>query len=84
VEDEEDGLVILGAKLLADEGLVLAEELGVELDVAWLINTVDVYCGPLAKERRKEHIFPRSKGYEYLLPNPAAMLKYGLSLLSLS
>lgn len=53
VEDEEDGLVILGSKFLADETLVLSKELGVELDVAWLINTVDVCYSLLAKRRRK-------------------------------
>ena len=42
VEDEEDGLVLLGAGLLLDVGLVLGEQLGVELDVAGLVDTVDV------------------------------------------
>jgi hypothetical protein len=42
VEDEEDGLVGLGAGLLGDVLLVLGEELGVELDVAGLVDTVDV------------------------------------------
>lgn len=34
VEDEEDRLVVLAAELLGDVGLVLAQQLGVELDVA--------------------------------------------------
>jgi hypothetical protein len=42
VEDEEDGLGRLGAGLLGDVLLVLGEELGVELDVAGLVDTVDV------------------------------------------
>lgn len=42
VEDEEDGLLILGASLLLDVLLVLGEELGLELDVARLVDTVDV------------------------------------------
>lgn len=42
VEDEEDGLVVAVAKLLGDELLVLAKQLGVELDVARLVDTVDV------------------------------------------
>lgn len=42
MEDEEDGLVLLGADLLLDEGLVLAEEFGVETDVSGLVDTVDV------------------------------------------
>jgi hypothetical protein len=42
VEDEEDRLVVVGLKGLLDVGLVLAEKLGVELDVAGLVNTVDV------------------------------------------
>jgi hypothetical protein len=42
VEDEEDGLVILGASLLLDVLLVLGEEAGLELDVTGLVNTVDV------------------------------------------
>jgi hypothetical protein len=42
VEDEEDGLVILGASLLLDVLLVLGEETGLELDVTGLVDTVDV------------------------------------------
>ncbi len=42
MEDEEDGLVLLGAGLLLDVGLVLVEEFGVETDVAGLVNTVNV------------------------------------------
>jgi hypothetical protein len=42
VEDEEDGLVGTRAGLLLDVLLVLGEQLGVELDVAGLVDTVDV------------------------------------------
>lgn len=42
MEDEEDGLVILGASLLLDVLLVLGKETGLELDVAGLVDTVDV------------------------------------------
>lgn len=42
VEDEEDGLVVLGLLLLLDVLLVLLEEFGAELDVAWLVDSVDV------------------------------------------
>lgn len=42
MEDEEDGLVILGLDGLLDVSLVLGEKLGVELDVSGLVNTVDV------------------------------------------
>jgi hypothetical protein len=42
VEDEEDGLLGLGLELLADVDLVLAQELGVQLYVARLVDTVDV------------------------------------------
>lgn len=42
VEDEEDGLVLVGAGLLLDVGLVLGQELGVKSDVAGLVDTVDV------------------------------------------
>lgn len=42
VEDEEDGLVLAGAGLLLDVGLVLGQELGVKSDVAWLVDAVDV------------------------------------------
>jgi hypothetical protein len=42
VEDEEDGLVLVGLDLLLDVGLVLGEELGVQADVAGLVDTVDV------------------------------------------
>jgi hypothetical protein len=42
VEDEEDRLVLLGLGLLLDVGLVLGEQLGVQLDVAGLVDTVDV------------------------------------------
>jgi hypothetical protein len=39
VEDEVDGLVVLLGQLLLDVGLVLAQELGVQLDVAGLVDT---------------------------------------------
>lgn len=42
MEDEEDGLVVRAANGLLDVGLVLGQELGVELDVAGLVDTVDV------------------------------------------
>ena len=42
VEDKEDRLVVVGLEGLLDVGLVLAEKLGVELDVAGLVNAVDV------------------------------------------
>lgn len=42
VEDKEDGLVGGRAGLLLDVLLVLGEELGVELDVAGLVDTVDI------------------------------------------
>ena len=42
VEDEEDGLVLLGSDGVLDVLLVLAEELWVELDVTGLVDTVDV------------------------------------------
>lgn len=42
VEDKEDWLVLLGSDRLLDVLLVLAEELWVELDVSWLVDTVDV------------------------------------------
>lgn len=42
VEDKEDGLGLLGANLLLDVLLVTREELGVKLDVAGLVDTVDI------------------------------------------
>lgn len=42
MEDEEDGLVLLGANGLLDVLLVLLEQTRLELDVAGLVNTVDV------------------------------------------
>ena len=42
MEDEENWLLLLGAGLLLDVLLVLAEKLWVELDVTWLVDTVDV------------------------------------------
>ena len=42
MEDEEDWLVLLGADGGLDVGLVLAEKRWLELDVSWLVDTVDV------------------------------------------
>ena len=42
MEDEEDGLVLLGLDLLLDVGLVLLQQLGVQTDVAGLVDTVHV------------------------------------------
>lgn len=42
MEDKEDGLVLLVANLLLDVLLVTREELGVELDVAGLVDTVNI------------------------------------------
>lgn len=42
VEDEEDGLVVGGVDGGLDVSLVLAKELGVQLNVAGLVDTVDV------------------------------------------
>jgi len=42
VEDQEHWLVLLGSNGILDILLVLAEELRVELDVAGLVDTVDV------------------------------------------
>lgn len=42
VEDKEDGLVRGGVGLLLDVGLVLLEKLGVETDVAGLVDTVHI------------------------------------------
>jgi hypothetical protein len=42
VEDEVDGLVLGGVGLLLDVLLVLLEKAGLELDVAGLVDTVDV------------------------------------------
>lgn len=42
VEDEEDWLVLLGLDGRLDVSLVLAEKGWLELDVSWLVDTVDV------------------------------------------
>ena len=42
MEDQEDWLVLLGSYGIFDEFLVLAEELGVELDISWLVDTMNV------------------------------------------
>ena len=42
MEDQEDGLVLLCSNGILDILLVLAEKLGVKLDVTGLVNTVDV------------------------------------------
>lgn len=61
------GLLVVVTKLLRDKLLVLAEQLGVELDVARGVNTVDVAVSdqPVAIKSRG--------GCSY--PKPAAMLK---------
>lgn len=45
VEDEEDGAVIVALELVLDESLVLGKELRVKLDVARLVDTVDIAEG---------------------------------------
>ena len=42
VEDEEERLLLRSTNLLLGVGLVLAEELGVEFDVAGLVDTMDI------------------------------------------
>lgn len=42
MEDQEDWLVFLCTNGLLDMGLVLAEKLWAELDVTWLVNTMNV------------------------------------------
>ena len=42
MEDEEEGLLVSVLDLLGDESLVLAENLGLELDVSGLVDTVNV------------------------------------------
>lgn len=42
MEDEPNRLVTLELQLLLDMSLVLAEKLGMELDVSWSIDSVDV------------------------------------------
>lgn len=42
MEDEEDWLVFLGTNGGLDVGLVLSEKRWLELDVSWLVDTVDV------------------------------------------
>jgi hypothetical protein len=42
VEDEEQWLVLSAIDLLLGVGLMLSEKLWVELDVSWLVDTVDV------------------------------------------
>lgn len=54
MEDEEDGLGVVSGKLLLDVELVLLEELGVELDVAGLVDTVDVTEGSGNGEVRRD------------------------------
>lgn len=39
MEDQEDWLVLLSSDSILDKLLVLAEELWVQLDVSWLVNT---------------------------------------------
>lgn len=45
MEDQEEGLVLSGLDLLLGVGLVLGEKLGVELNVAGLVYTVDIAEG---------------------------------------
>lgn len=45
VEDEEEWLLVLAGGLLTSVLLVVAEDLRGELDVAWLVNTVDITEG---------------------------------------
>ena len=42
VHDEVDGLLLVGAELLLGEGLVLAKSLGLERDIAGLVDAMDV------------------------------------------
>ena len=42
MEDEVDGLRFLGASLFDDVGLVFLQEFGVEADIAWFVDAVDV------------------------------------------
>jgi len=51
VEDEPDGLVGLELALLLDKLLVLAQKLGVELDVSGSVNSVDVTEGSGNREQ---------------------------------
>lgn len=53
VEDEEDGLVLLLVQLLLDKLLVLAEQLGVELDVTRLVDTCRIDISTLHFETVK-------------------------------
>lgn len=64
VEDEENGLLVAVVELLRDVGLVLAKELGVELDVARGVDTVDIAVISLATmhgEQRMEFGLTRSQ-----------------------
>ena len=56
VEDEENGLLVLTAKLLGNVSLVLAKELGVELDVARGVDTVDVTVILLVMVHREQRL----------------------------
>jgi hypothetical protein len=42
VEDQEDWLFLLSSNGILDKLLMLAEKFGVELDIAGLVNTVNV------------------------------------------
>ncbi len=42
MEDQEDWLLLLSSNGILNELLVLAEELGVQLDVSWLVDTMNV------------------------------------------
>ena len=42
MEDQEDWLLLLSSNSILNELLVLAEELRVQLDVSWLVDTMNV------------------------------------------
>jgi len=42
VEDQEQWLRVLGVDLLSSVGLMLGQKLWVELDISWLVDTVNV------------------------------------------
>lgn len=45
MEDQKDWSIVGGANLLLGVGLVLSKQFRVELDVSWLVDTVDVSEG---------------------------------------
>ena len=56
VENEEDRLLVLATELLGDVSLVLAKELGVELDVARSVDTVNVAVISLVLINREQGV----------------------------